>query len=137
MKRETLSNVLQKNGIKGKMVKMIKSIYNVVLSCVRCPYGTTILLDCPNVVKQGCILSPILFSLLVQEITNDVEVMGYNLFLTWLRLVFLLCADDIILIADSVFELRKQVILYGVAVKLGLVVDMDTLRLLFLEKEDI
>ena len=42
VKRETLWNVLQKNGINGKMLTMIKSIYNIVLSCVRCPYGKTI-----------------------------------------------------------------------------------------------
>ena len=92
VKRETLLNVLQKNGINGKMVTMIKSIYNIVLSCVRCPYGKTIFFDCPNGVKQGCILSPILFSLLVQEITNEIHrrggYVGYNFLLTWLRLVF-------------------------------------------------
>ena len=70
VKRETLWNVFQKNGINGKMLTMMKSIYNIVLSCVRCPYGKTFFFDCPNGVKQGCILSPILFSLLVQEITN-------------------------------------------------------------------
>ena len=30
-----------KTGINGKMLTMIKSIYNIVLSCVRCPYGKT------------------------------------------------------------------------------------------------
>ena len=38
----------------------------------------------------------------------------------------MLFADDIVLIADSVFELQKKLdILYEVAVKLGLVVNMD------------
>ena len=49
----------------------------------------------------------------------------------------LLFADDIVLIADSVFELQNKLdILYEVAVKLGLVVNMDkiNLRLLFLRK---
>ena len=32
--------------------------------------------DFPNSVKQGCILSPILFSLLVQEITNEIHGRG-------------------------------------------------------------
>ena len=73
------------------MLSMIKSIYHIVLSCVRFPYGKTFLFDCPNGVKQSCISSPILFSLLVQEITNDIHRCGgygIQLFLTWLRLVF-------------------------------------------------
>ena len=50
----------------ASMLTMIKSIYNIVLSFVRCPYGKTIFFDFPNGVKQGCILSPFLFLLLVQ-----------------------------------------------------------------------
>ena len=83
------------------MLTMIKSIYNIVLSCVRCPYG----------VKQGCILSPILFSLLVQEITNEIHRRGgygIQLFPDLAEVGILLFADDIVLIADSVFELRKK-----------------------------
>ena len=108
---------------------MIKSIYNIVSSCVRCPYGKTFFFDCPNGVKQGCILSPILFLLLVQEITNEIHRRGgygIQFFPDLAEVGILLLADDIILIADSVFELQKKLdILYEVAVKLGLVVNMD------------
>ena len=138
VKRETLWNVLQKNGIYGKMLTMIKSIYNIVLSCVRCPYGKTIFFDFPNGVKQGCILSPILFSLLVQEITNEIHRRGgygIQLFPDLAEVGILLFADDIVLIADSVFELQKKLdILYEVAVKLGLVVNMDKSKVVVFKK---
>ena len=81
-------------------------------------------------VKQGFILSPILFSLLVQEITNEIHRRGgyeIQLFPDLAEVGILLFADDIVLIADSVFELQKKLnILYEVAVKLILVVNMDT-----------
>ena len=88
-----------------------------------------IFFDCTNGVRQGCILSPILFALLVQEITNEIHRRGgygIQLFLDLAGVGILLFADDIVLIADSVFELQKKVdILYEVAVKLCLVVNMD------------
>ena len=92
------------------MLTMIKSIYNIVPSCVRCSYGKTIFFDCLNGVKQGCILSPILFPLLVQEITNEIHRRGgygIQLFPDLAEVGILLLADDILLIADSVFELQK------------------------------
>ena len=74
--------------------------------------------------KQGCILGPILFSLLVQEITNEIHRRGgygIQIFPDLAEVGILLFADDIVLIADSVLELQKKLdILYEVAVKLGL-----------------
>ena len=88
--------------------------------------------------KQGCILSPILFSLLVQEITNEIHRRGgyrIQLFPDLVEVGILLFADDIVLIADSVFELQKKLdILYEVAVKLGLVVNMDKSKVVVFRK---
>ena len=127
-----------KNGINGKMLTMIKSIYNIVLSCVRCPYGKTFFFDCPNGVKQGCILSPILFLLLVQKNTNEIHRRvgyGIQLFPDLAEVGIVLFADDTVLIADSVFELLKKLdILYEVAVKLGLVVNMDKCKVVVFRK---
>ena len=94
--------------------------------------------DCPNGVKQGCILSPILFSLLVQEITNEIHRRGgygIQLFPDLAEVSILLFADDIVLINDSVFELQKKLdILYDVAVRLGVVVNMDKSKVVVFRK---
>ena len=81
---------------------------------------------------------------MVQEITNDIHRRGgYGIQLfpdlaevgILLYFVVLLFADDIILIADSVFELQKKLdILYEVAVKLGLVVNMDKSKVVVFRK---
>ena len=135
VKRETL---WPKNGINGKMLMMIESIYNIVLSCVRCPYGKTIFFDCPNGVRQGFILSPVLFSLLVQEITNEIHRRGgYRIQLVpdLVEVDNMLLADDIVLIVDSVFELQKKLdISYEVAVKLGLVITMAKSKVVVFRK---
>ena len=64
------------------------------------------------------------FSLLVQEITNEIRNSGgYGIQLTPHILLF---ADDIVLIADTVFESQNKLdVLYEVATKLGLIVNID------------
>ena len=103
----------------------------VILSFFTCPYGF----------KQGCILSPMLFSLLVQEITNEIRNRGgYGNQLTpdIVELSILLFVNDIVLIADTVFELQKKLdVLYEVATKLGLIFNIDKSEVLVFRKGDI
>ncbi|WP_419653299.1 RNA-directed DNA polymerase, partial [Thiolapillus sp.] len=70
--RGVLWNVLRKAGVGGKMLKILQSMYNVVKSCVRCPESLTDLFDCPSGVRQGCVLSPTLFSFVINELALEV-----------------------------------------------------------------
>ena len=77
-------------------------------------------------------------SLLVQEITNDIHNRGgYGIQLTpdIGELSMLLFTDDIVLIPDMVFELQKKLdVLYEVATKLGLIVNIDKSKTLVFRK---
>ena len=76
------------------------------------------------VVKQGCILSLILFSYIIQVVTNEVcrhGGHGIQLRPDIIELSILLFADDIILIADTVYGLQRKInVLYNVSCILGL-----------------
>ena len=80
-----------------------------------------------------------LFSLLVQEITNELRSRGcYGILVTpdIIELSILLFADDIVLIADTVFELQNKLdVLYEVATKLGLIVNIDKSKVVVFRKE--
>ena len=67
-----LWNVLRKAGVGGKMLKILQSMYKIVKSCVRCPESLTDFFDCPRGVRQGCVLSPTLFSFFINELALDV-----------------------------------------------------------------
>ena len=120
-------------------LNIIKRIYDNVLSSVIYANGTTEFFTCPNGLKQGCILSPMLFSLLVQEITNKLRSRGgYGIQLTpdIVELSILLFADAIVLIADTVFKLQKKLdVLYEVATTLGLLFNIDQTKVLVFRKE--
>ena len=78
------------------------------------------------------------FSLLVQEITNEIRNCGgYGIQLTpdMVELSRLLFAGDIVLFADKVFELQKKLdVLYEVATKLGLIVNTYKSKVLVFRK---
>ena len=47
-----------------------------VKSCVRCPDNLTEFFECPIGVRQGCVLSPPLFSFLINELALEIAQNG-------------------------------------------------------------
>ena len=64
--------ILLKNGIRGKLYRCIKSMYNGGKVRVRCGSKLTDYIKCTVVVKQGDVCSPVLFSLFINEMTLEV-----------------------------------------------------------------
>ena len=122
--KNALWKILVQNGIDGKMLAVLKSIYSEVMSCVRSDIGTKKYFYCSKGLKQGCILSPILFSYIIQVVTNKVcgrDGHGIQLHPDIIELSILLFADDIILIPDTVYGLQRKInVLYNVSCILGL-----------------
>ena len=72
--RQKLWGVLEKNGLCGKMLNSIKSMYAYVRCAVRVDkFHITDFFQCPYGVKQGCILSPLLFTLFVSELDKHMK----------------------------------------------------------------
>jgi len=66
--REGLWNCLQKTGIGGKTIRVIQSLYKGHRRRVRTAGGNTKWAECNRGLKQGCVLSPLLFALFVAEL---------------------------------------------------------------------
>ena len=62
-----LWTILLRAGVKGRMIKILKSMYSIIKACVRCGSSCTEYFDCQQGLKQGCLLSPTLFSLFINE----------------------------------------------------------------------
>ena len=54
------------------MLRMIRGIYATVQACVMSTSGFSDFFECFPGVKQGCILSPVLFSMLMNELANEI-----------------------------------------------------------------
>ena len=108
--QKLLSSLSQK-GIGGKLFKILLSMYQKLKSCVRKNQTFTEFFDCNIGTRQGCKLSPILFSLfindIVQELRNNCP---HGIFVSQNipEIFVLLYADDIANCADTVRNLQIQ-----------------------------
>ena len=94
-------------GIEGKMWRVIKNLYREVGSCVRLGEEKTDWFEIEVGLRQGCILSPILFSIFIDGLAEEVKKIGgakYGKVLVSL----LLFADDIVLMAENARMLQEM-----------------------------
>ena len=110
--RSVLWNVLRKSGVGGKMLRILQSTYIRVRSCVRCPDNLTEFFECPNGVRQGCVLSHTLFSFLINELALDIAQNGmYGVQLTpdVVQVLIMLFANDVLLTSYCVAGLQRHI----------------------------
>ena len=74
--RQKLWCVLKANGLKGNLLKVVKNMYESVKACVGINNECTDFFECSEGLRQGCLLSPILFSMFVNEFTKIIETSG-------------------------------------------------------------
>ena len=104
-------SVLQKAGIKGKLYSALTQIYKQVKAQVRSNGGLSDSFSCKTGLRQGCMLSPELFTLFINEFSELIEnsgISGVQLFPEDVQVLILLFADDIALINDTIVGLQRQ-----------------------------
>jgi hypothetical protein len=116
--REGLWVKLAELGIQGKMLRALHQLYGKVQVAVRCNGQVSELFDVAIGLKQGCVLSPILFTVFINDILADckaqglgVQVLGSTLRASpWVKgkLAGLLWADDLVLIAETPGDMSKM-----------------------------
>ena len=94
-------------GIGGKLWRVIKNIYEEVLSCVRLGNETTDWFSVEIGLRQGCILSPSLFSIFIDGLAEEVKKVGGATY-QHLTLSLLLFAEDIVLMAEDARTLQRM-----------------------------
>ena len=97
-------------GIRGKLFRCVKSMYEVVKARVRDGASLTASIHCLRGVKQGDVCSSILFSLFMNELALDIINDGKHsaiLSSTLVEIFILLFADDIILLSETAIGFSK------------------------------
>ena len=83
------------------MLNAIKSLYTSVSSCVRLNCYRTDWFEVQCGLRQGCILSPLLFNLFVNDLAVYLKSLNVGVDIDDEKICILLYADDIVLLADS------------------------------------
>ena len=104
--REGLWRVLQRFGLDGKCSRLIQKLYECHKRKAHTMAGWTEWIQCFIGVKQGCVLSPILFALFVAEIEVAMRHTQLGVSIGQDKLPGLLFADDLVIMAESIEHLQ-------------------------------
>jgi len=136
--RTVLWSVLIKTGISGRMLKMVQSIYTTVQACVLSSSGKTDYFECLQGLKQGCVISPILFSLLINELANEIigkGKHGVSFGPSEIEMFLLLFADDLTLLSSTIVGLQNQInALHSAIARVSLTVNLDKSKVVVFRK---
>jgi hypothetical protein len=95
------------NGIKGKCWRLLRKMYEKVENKVIFGDCESDWFDQEFGLKQGCVLSPTLFSILMADLANMLEYSNIGANISSKLINCLLFADDVVLIAESPEELQE------------------------------
>src|SRR5579872_5109962 len=101
---------LAEYGISGKMWRVLRSIYENVESSVLVNDNHTRFFSINVGLRQGCLLSPILFAIYINGLAEEINCLDLGVKLVIRRnrsISNLLFADDIVLISDKQEKLQQ------------------------------
>ena len=107
--RSAFWHKLLTQNISSKMVKMLEDIYADVKTCIKTPMGLTDYLYCLFGVRQGCIISPVMFTLFLNDLQEYVSLDSHGIDIEAITLFVLLFADDLVIFAETVIELQRMI----------------------------
>ena len=110
--RSKLWKILVENGLNGKVLDILQSMHKDVLATVKFDRNKiTEYFKCLNGVKQGCVLSTLLFSLYLSKlecIFKSQGVPGIQILPNDVSVFMLMYIDDICVFSDSPIDLQKS-----------------------------
>lgn len=104
--RSFLWSKIGKLGIEGKFLDTLRSLYDQVKCCVKVNGYRTDWFDVNIGLKQGCLLSPILFNVYLNDLANLLEHSGNGVMVNGVNINCLFYADDLVLIGESEEDLQ-------------------------------
>lgn len=104
--RSSLFYKLYQMGISSKFLSGIRALYEGTMNAVWCNNKLSPWFQSSSGLRQGCILSPLLFSLFI----NDMHTfLGGGVEIEDIKVNILLYADDIVIISESPHQLQRMI----------------------------
>ena len=119
--REAMWRILGMYGINGQLLKVVQSLYEKSEACVRVCREEGEWFEVDVSLRQGCVMSPWLFNLLMDAVMKEVREKAGDVGVTlwderrnveW-KVDWLMFADDTVLLGDSEEKLERLVKKFG------------------------
>ena len=135
--RNELWSTLSTYGVSSSLIRALKSLYENSSACVRINGAYTEWFPVERGVRQGCVASPWLFNLFMDNCLTDLKESVFGLRMNELLIKCLLYADDQVLLASSANELQKMVTIMNVALKRkGMKVNVSKTKVMVFERDE-
>ena len=119
------------------MWRVVKNLYAEVGSCVRLGEDKTDWFSLEVGLRQGCILSPVLFSIFIDGLAEEVKKIGGARY-GEIEMSLLLFADDIVLVAENAKMLQKMLeVVYKYSTKFRFRFNREKSNVMILEKREV
>ena len=106
--RQKLWKKLINQGLSTKFVNALCALYKNVQSSVRVNGQLSEWFEVSCGLKQGCLLSPVLFAIFLDDLIKDIKSLNTGVNIDGGRLCILAYADDIVLVANTAEELQNM-----------------------------
>ena len=107
--RDILLQKLQEVGIKGKVFNVIRGIYTNDKAYMKIDGKVTKSFPINQGVRQGCVLSPLLFNIFMAKLAKDLMALGNGLIMDNYKINSIFWADDIVLLCENGDELNSLI----------------------------
>lgn len=133
VQHDILFYVLIRNNISSRVIRVLQSMYSQVQSCVKAGDGLSEYFECTIGTKQGCMLSPFLFVMFLNDfikLLNSSDCKGIYVDENSPNVMQFLFADDMANVADTVINLQRQInVLSDFCKKYGMSVNLDKTKI--------
>ena len=92
---------LENKGINGRLTDFLKAVYTKLSCEVKVGEEFSEQFGVTNGLRQGCVLSPLLFALYINSLINELKIAGVGIECRGQRVAALLYADDMVLFAED------------------------------------
>lgn len=118
IKREDIWRTLHKRGVKHDLIIAVQSLYKETKNYVRTRHETSKMFETSSGVRQGCILSPLLFTVVLDDAIKEAkkEVKQYfvgHWNLDQIKISEITYADDMVLVGKDEETLTQNVKIYN------------------------
>ena len=126
--RDYLTYTRIKSGMHGKILKLLRDMYSNVMASVETKQGLTKPFEFKSGVRKGCLLSPELFILFINELERMLKLSEFRgiHFGEATEVLLLMYADDMVLVGETIIQLQRKInILEKFGRKYGMKVNID------------
>ena len=133
--RDILLTKLRNYGITGKFFNIIKDIYEKDKSCVKIGNQYTRAFDVNQGVRQGCVLSPLLFNIFIADLAIKLDMVEGKVKVNNMEISSIFWADDIVMFSESENGLRTMIkVLEEYVMENKLKVNVDKTKVMIFNK---